>query len=355
MRRLAGSFFAGVTLTVSAQSDSQDTFGGDPSKYSFLWIPSDTPDWTRHFRIGAIVGMNISANFSINGNFKVSGNNPAAGNFDDGYVHPGNNAFGQTGSWGYTKASQYNPTGGSDGLGSLAMTSVTSFTAAGSSKDDGGPFPGLDMAYGDNLWYWKHARVGWELGFTLLPVNIKDNSSMLVNVNQATYNYNTGGIDLPQAPYSGNSGGEGPTISDTPSSKSTTSSPGTISGTQQLDLWVYTLRLGPSFYWDLNDYLGLSLGAGPAVGLVSGNYKYDEMITVGGISSPNHGEFNSTQVTYGGYVDGTLMYHVINDADLYLSAQYMPMGSTTFSSAGREGKLNLGGQIYVSLGINWPF
>jgi len=33
----------------------------------------------------------------------------------------------------------------------------------------------------------------------------------------------------------------------------------------------------------------------------------------------------------------------------------MPMGSTTFSDAGREGKLNLGGQIYVSLGINWPF
>ena len=31
------------------------------------------------------------------------------------------------------------------------------------------------MAYGDNLWYWKHARVGWELGFDLLPISITDN------------------------------------------------------------------------------------------------------------------------------------------------------------------------------------
>jgi hypothetical protein len=353
-------FFACMAMTVSAQSDSMDTFGGDPDKYSFLWIPPDTPDWTRHFRIGAIVGMNISANFSINGNIKISGNKAAAGNFDDGYVHPGNFTIGNTTytpAWGYTSASQYNPTGGTDGLGSIAMHSLTSFTTAGSSKADGGPFPGFDMAYGDNLWYWKHARVGWEVGFTLLPVTIKDNSSMSATVYQTTYTFNTGGIDVPQAPYSGSSGGQAPTISDSPNLPNSTKQYDheMITGTQQLDVMVYTLRLGPNFYWDLNDYLGLSLGAGPAVGLVSGSYKYNEMITVGGIPTPNNGEFNSTKVTYGGYADGTLLYHVIDDADFYLSAQYMPMGSTTFSNAGREGKLNLGGQIYVSLGINWPF
>jgi hypothetical protein len=350
--------FAGVALAASAQSDSMDTFGGDPDKYSLLWIPPDSGDWTRHFHIGAVVGLNISANFSMNGPFTLSGNNLAAGNYDDGYVHPGNNTFGQTSSWGYNNASQYDPNAAvRNGPGSLAMHSITSFNAAGNSKEDGGPFPGFDMVYGDNLFYWKHARVGWELGFSLLPVTIKDNLSTTASVIQTTYTFGTGGIVVPQAPYQGGSGGQAPTISDSPNLPNTTQTfaNGTLTGSQQLDVMIYTLRLGPSFYWDLNEYLGMSLGAGPAIGLVSGNYKYNEIISAGGITAPNNGEFNSTQVVYGGYVNGTLLYHVINDADFYLSAQYMPLGSTTFSDAGREGKLNLGGQIYVSLGINWPF
>ncbi len=75
------------------------------------------------------------------------------------------------------------------------------------------------MAYGDNLWYWKHARVGWELGFSLLPVTIKDSNPMSVSVNQTTYTYNVKnslGIPLPQAPYQGNSSGLGSIIPDTP-------------------------------------------------------------------------------------------------------------------------------------------
>ena len=55
------------------------------------------------------------------------------------------------------------------------------------------------------------------------------------------------------------------------------------------------------------------------------------------------------------YVNGTLMYHVLDNADFYLSAQYMPLGNASFSSGGRHAELNLVSQIYVSLGINWPF
>jgi len=53
------------------------------------------------------------------------------------------------------------------------------------------------------------------------------------------------------------------------------------------------------------------------------------------------------------------MYHVHDewsgDADIFVSAQYMPMGDATFNGAGREGRLNLSGQLYFSIGINWPF
>jgi hypothetical protein len=99
----------------------------------------------------------------------------------------------------------------------------------------------------------------------------------------------------------------------------------------------------------------MSLSAGPVLGIVSGDYKYDETITAGGGNSRNTGRIPGTKLTYGGYVNAAVMYHVQQDADIFVSAQYMPMGDATISGGGREGRLNLGGQIYISAGINWPF
>jgi hypothetical protein len=360
--------FTGLAMCASAQLDlwssgsasSVDSFGGDPDSYKFIKIPSDTGDWTRHFRIGAMVGFNISANFSEQGTFPVSGSDPANGLFDDGYVRTDSsgNLFGQTSNWGYQNSSQYDYANQK-----LTMQATSSYSTSGSSKDDGGPFPGFDMAYGDNLWYWKHARVGWELGFGLLPITIKDNSSMAATVNNSVYTFGTPNSDnepIPSAPYQGgfNRQDGDRTILSSPNNPNGTPLPpanGMVTGTRQLDEMLYTIRLGPSFYWDLTDDFGMSLGAGPAVGIVNGNYKYNETITSGGVSAHNSGEFGTTDVIYGGYVNGTLMYHVLDNADFYLSAQYMPLGNASFSSGGRSAELNLGGQVYVSLGINWPF
>ena len=348
----------GAALSASAQSDSMDLFGGDPSKSYFLWIPPDNADWTRHFHIGAVGGFNISADFKESGKFVISGNNAAAGVYDDGYVlvDQTGNAGGYTSFWGYDNASQYNPAGvTTHGPGTLAMHNSSSYTTAGSASENGEPFPGFDMVYGDNLWYWKHARVGWELGFSLLPVNIKDSRPQSASVNQNTYIFGTGGIIVPQAPFRGGPGG-GPIIYATPDSVTTeTLSNGSVTGDRTLDVIVYSIRFGPSFYWDIDEYFGFSFGAGPALGIVSGNYSYNENILAGGVSSHNTGSFSGTDFVFGGYVNGTLMYHVLNDADFYLSAQYMPMGSASFSDTGRESTLNLGGQVYLSLGINWPF
>jgi hypothetical protein len=216
------------------------------------------------------------------------------------------------------------------------------------------------MAYGYNLWYWSHARVGWELGFDLLPISITDSHPMSATVNQSTYNFDTGGIIMPGAPYQGGSSGQGPLLPGSPASVSSqTLSSGTVTGTRTLDLKLYTLRLGPSFYWDLGDHMGMSLGVGPAIGIVSGDYEYDEIVTAGGVSARNTGSFGTTDVTFGGYANGTLMYHLHDfdekTGDIYISAQYMPMTGATFSNGGREGHLNLGGQLYLSVGINWPF
>ena len=215
------------------------------------------------------------------------------------------------------------------------------------------------MAYGGNLWYWKHARVGWELGFGLMPISITDSQSMPASINQSSYTFDTGGIVVPGAPYQGGFNRDGePTIpfpvNITPSG-STNIPNGMVTGSQKLDVMFYTLRLGPTMYWDLTEHVSLSLGAGPAVGVVSGDYKYDEMITGGGVNAHNSGQIGGTDIVYGGYVNATVLCHVMDNADIYAGAQFMPMSDATISGGGRMGRLNLGGQVYFTVGINWPF
>jgi hypothetical protein len=307
---------------------------------------SEDDDWTRHFRIGALVGMNISANFSIKGKFNV---NHPPGVYDDGYVLPDStgNAFNQTGNWGYNNASQLSGS-------SLTMHNTTSFTTSGNAKDSGSAFTGFDMAYGGNLFAWGSARVGWDLGFGLLPISITDTHPMSANVAQSTFVFDTGGIVVPGAPYQGGFNRQGePTIS-VNSTGSTNNILGTITGSRTLDVTLYTVRLGPSVYWDLNQYFGLSAGAGPAVGIVSGNLKFNEVVNTS-TSVPSKGQIDATDVVYGGYVNASLMYHLVQNGDLYVGVQYMSLGNATISGGGRSGQLNLGGQVYISAGINWPF
>jgi hypothetical protein len=352
--------FAGLAVRASAQSDflspggssSTDTFGGDPDSYGFIRIPSDTDDWTRHFRIGAMVGMNIGANFSEKGPFKIAAKD---GVYDDGYVHPDQGGDpANTSNWGYNNASQYNPAGD----GTISMHRITSYDTSSSSKEDGGAFPGFDMAYGDNLWYWKHARVGWELGFGLLPISIKNSfSSTTATVQQSTFNFGANGIVVPTAPYRGGPSGQGPIISTASSDGgSQTLQDQNVTGTRTLNVMLYTFRLGPSFYWDLTEDFGMSLGAGPAIGIASERLDYNETITLtDGSIARNKGSISGTDVVFGGYVNGMLTYHVLSNADIFLGAQYMPLGNASVSGGGRQAQLKLGGQIDVSIGVNWPF
>jgi len=351
----------GLTMCASAQFDtdsygsSLDTFGGDPGSYKFIRIPSDTGDWTRHFRIGAMVGLNISASFTEKGPFNISGNKAANGIYDDGYVKPDQSGDAQnTSNWGYNNASQYNPAG-NNGDGTISMHSATSYDTTGSEKENAAPFPGFEMAYGDNLWYWKHARVGWELGFGLLPISVKNSSPLNATVNQTAYTFDANGIVVPTAPYRGGPSGQGPIIGTTPTTTSQTLENQTVTGTRTLDVMLYTIRLGPSFYWDLSEDFGMSLGAGPAIGIASETLHYNEMISTPDGIARNHGSIGATDVVYGGYVNGTLMYHVLDNADIYLGAEYMPLGNASVSGGGRQAELKLGGQVYVSLGVNWPF
>lgn len=346
-------FFMGLTLAAKADDDRTEQEAFD--HYFQPPKASHQNEWTSHFSVGAAVGFNISATFKENGLFNLPGTGLATGVFDDGFVLPditGNS--GSTTYWGYNSASQYNAA-----AQTLTMHSTTSFqTASSGSRDDGGPFPGFEMDYGGSLFHWDNFRLGWDLGFDLVPMNISDHSTLNATVNQTSYAFGTGGVILPGPGYQGSFNGPGPLLSTTTPTTTATTEVGTVSGSRSLDSILYAVRLGPTFYWDFAENWSVSLGAGPAVGVVSSEYKYNEVISTPISTSKNNGSFSGTDVVFGGDVNASLVYHTADKArpvDLYISAQYMPLGSADFSHGGRDARLDLSGQIYISAGVNWPF
>ncbi|MDR3457972.1 MAG: hypothetical protein P4N60_11040 [Verrucomicrobiae bacterium] len=323
---------------------------------NFILIPPHSEDWTRHFQVGAIMAFGIDAKFHEHGNFLV---NHGAGVYDDGYVHP--DEIGDpkvTSYWGYEKASQYDAAAQTIRLHSVSELDNTT----GNAKSNGDPSFGLDLAYGDDYAYFKpaHMRIGWELGLNFLPINVKDDSTLSANVTQVTDIYGTGGIQVPDAPYHGDPSGQGPLLSRNPSSSSS-SSLGTqqINGSRSLDMDLFAFRLGPSFFWDISENLGLSFSGGPVIGCVTGDYNFDETINLGGTITHNKGSFGDTEFVYGGYLNAMLKYHIVDNgrnAYLFLGAQYTPMTTARISNgAGRTADLNLSGQVYISAGLGWPF
>jgi len=295
-----------------------------------------------------LAGFNIKADFTMTGTFGIGG---TTGIYDDGYVLTDStgNAGGLTGYWGYQNANQISGT-------SLLMHRATSFSVLnGNSSGDDSPYIGLDVAYGDSYWYWEHAKIGWEFGFGFLPIHIAGQAS--VSVKQTVDSYDITGVLMPPPGYQGgyDASGETALIGSSP----TSSTGGNVTGTtsESLDVMLYTFRLGPTLYWNLCRPIGLYVGAGPAVGIVSGDLSSSGVITLsdGTTAQYNATHSNGTGLVYGGYVNATLVYHAVDGGDFYLGAQYMPLNGMTISGNGASGHLDLSGQVYITAGINWPF
>ena len=299
--------------------------------------------------------------FGIKGDFKMTSGSLspsyADGVYDDGYVHlDSRNDPNNTSYFGYQNSSQY------DGS-TLTMHRANGVSLTGDVSGTGKAdlSPGFDLAYGDSYWYWEHGKLGWEFGFGLMPINIRNSQPISGTVLRSAFQFDASGNFYFPSGYQG-------VYQNDPNSPSLpnidpNSTPGTgdnLSGTgtstASLDVLFYAVRLGPTLYWDLSDRLGLYAGAGPAVGFVSGSLGYhDELLLTDGSTVRANGSTSGSGITYGGYVNATLVYHAVENGDFYIGAQFMPMSGTTISGGGRSGKLNLDGQLYITAGINWPF
>jgi hypothetical protein len=316
-------------------------------------------DWTRNFRAGLLLGVNITADFKTAGQFGISAGQagdptiPGTNHeYDDGYVRVDatGNAEGLTGYWGYESPSQF----ANNTLTFHKAESVDITSASSSGKDDA-PYFGLDLAYGGTIRQAGKMRIGWEAGFGWLPITIKDSRPLFGVTSGTLHTYTPITIIPPIAPYHGGASARGePLIPDTGTATPDMSS-GPITGTRTLDVHLLTVRAGPTFYWNLHPRWAVSASAGGAIGLVTGDYRFDETGHFGTSTTPVNGEFSKTEVTYGGYISALALFHVQPDADLFLGAQFMPLTDVTFSKSGREAKLDLGTGLYFSAGINWPF
>jgi len=358
-----GAIKCGVLCVSAALLAGAGARASDSSSLASLFGQKDetSKDWWQHIHLGLPITMNVKADFKVNGTFALpvgqtgaTGTNGVNHVYDDGYVKVDNtgDALGYTSYWGYQNANQYDPL-----TGLLTMHSATSYTANGSESKTGQPFIGVEAGYGMDLWNPNPFHVGWEFNAGLTPIRITDNASFASTVNQSIFTFNTGGIIMPTAPYNGGPSGIGPTIQDVATAAApATDANSVVSGTRKLDVMLYTFRLGPTVSWDINDRFRLMGGAGGALGLVSGHYEFDETIsTSSGSSARNSGKIWMSKAVYGGYVDATLLYHVIDHGDVYAGARFMPLSGATVSGMGREAKLDLGGALQFSVGVNWPF
>jgi hypothetical protein len=327
------------------------------------WLQTaPAPDWTRHFRLGAVVGLDLQAKFKMDGTFNVSGGNqagpigvPRAEHiYDDGYVRVDDtgNAGGDTGYWGYDSPAQYDPVNRT-----LTFHSSSSFTLSDRTSVDSTAQVGLELVYGGNLMKSGDALLGWEFGFVWMPIFLQDNRALATTFSRLTHVFDTGDIVLPEAPYHGGPSGAGePTIRDLASAGTSDSSPGTITGSRALEVTLYNFRLGPTLHWELTRHFAFAISGGAAVGLADCEYKFKERIQItGGGQTSNRGSFSQTDVVYGAYGGVTFLYHTIEKADVFVSAQYLMLDKVGVSAAGRTATLDLGGNLYLSAGVNWPF
>jgi hypothetical protein len=326
---------------------------------SCIAVSTQGQEWTRNFRAGMQLGLNIKADFKTSGTLPLSTKNPGVSGqqgdheFDDGYIRVDGtgNALERTSYWGAQNPSQ------SDGS-TLTFHHADSFQSATSvnKTSDDAPYIGFELAYGGTIRRWNHSRLGWEFGFGFLPIDIKNKTTLSGTLTVTPWSTGDTGITLPNLPYDGSPSGIGATIPGDPTAGAPVTAPGTLSGTRSLDLTLYSFRLGPTYYWHFAPKWGLSASAGPALGIVNGDYVFNEIGTqVGGVTTQVSGKFSNSDFIFGGYVNALVLFRLEDKGDLFAGVQFMSLTTSQFSRGGRSATLDPTAGFYFTTGINWPF
>jgi hypothetical protein len=314
---------------------------------------ADAQDWTKHFRIGLQLALNIKAEFTTAGTIDLS---TRPGTYDDGYVLPDGSGTDTTTFWGYDHASQYNS---ADNTLTFHRVESYSIADAGKVTREDEPYLGMELAYGGPIHTWHHAFLGWEVGYSFLPIAISDRRRLAGSLDETIGVYSTAPdgqpISPPPAGYRGTRN-PGPAIVTDPLSSDLVMFDGTITGPRTLDVGLHNFRFGPTLHYEFARRLAIEGSAGGVLGIVSGDYRFNETITsTDGDVRKVRGRFGTTDVVYGGYVNSVLLFHVEEHGDIYAGVQFTSMSDSEVSKGGRSARLDLGAAFSLLIGVNWPF
>jgi hypothetical protein len=314
---------------------------------------AEAADWTKHFRVGMQVTLNIEADITSGGFFEFE---TRPGVYDDGYVRPdATRNLTETTNWGYDRDDQWDPE-----ARTITFHRAESFSTEfrETSRDDS-PYVGLELAYGTAITRWGNALIGWEAGYSFLPISIKDKRriSGLEEVVPYIHPAGEGVEDVPDAPYRGPTSGVGGTALGRDFTVGESEFfPGTARGSRGLDVSLHTLRLGPTIHLELARRWAVQGGVGPMVGYVTGDYTFNEELTREGAATQRaEGEFGGDDFVYGGYAQALLLFHVEEHGDIYAGLQLMSLSGTEFEEGSRRAKLDMGATLSFLIGVNWPF
>lgn len=314
---------------------------------------TDDSEWN-HLGVDFRVGFNIKAKFGNLGAVAAQPPPSVAGrvdhNYSDGFVRVDSSGDrgGVTWNWGYQNAAQVT------GNDTLAMHATSSAGAALEAKDD--PRLGFQINYARDLAHFGSGRWGLKLSVGYTDLKIRDTQPLLGPVTLTTDTYALGGITPPQAPYSGSFNGPGPVISDSPSRTVTTlAAAAAISGSRQLDIWLYDLRFGPCLELPLVKNLSFQIGGGVAAGLVDSTFSFEDTTTTSSGRRQTYGSGDKSEVLAGFYGEAGLGYQFVPHASLFAGGQFEYLGQFSQNVSGREAELNLRKSVYLVFGVQWHF
>ena len=313
----------------------------------------DLSEWN-HFDLDFRLGLNIKARFSNLGASAALPAPPLAGNVDhtyaDGFVRPDSSGDkdGVTWNWGYRSASQVS------GNDTLVMHAAG--TPGGSVESSSDPRLGFQADYARDVAHFNGGRWGFKLAIGYTDLKIRDTQSLTANESLISDSYSLDGITAPVAPYTGSFAGPGPVIADTPTrSIGVVQGGALITGSRQLDAWLYDLHFGPYLELPLVSKVTVQLGGGVAAGLVDSTFTFsDSTSTAGGVSKAS-GSNQTTDALVGFYGEAGLAYHIMPSASLFAGGQFQYLGQFNQTAEGRQAQLDLRRSIFFVVGVQWHF
>lgn len=286
-------------------------------------------NWTTQTQSAGWLLPSLGADIHITG---AAGPTTGAANrtYADGYVNPENNTpiTGNTWYWGYESGSQLQGTSlvfhGQGDTINLTQSTLTSGDWTDENLDGFGPLLQAEWVRRINAeWSWS------VLGSFLFTGFDSDHTGGTFTATHQSLNqtvtdsYDIGSFFIPSAPYHGDFAGPGPTISASPTSRTTQTldqSDDTYRNvvTQSFDLNLFTLSLGPTIEWHHGKW-GLQAGAGVAVNIA--NWKASQRETLLRNDEPVANWLtreSSTEALWGGFMQ--VAVHRALDHDWHVSA-----------------------------------